>query len=60
MTVLERVITNKNIINFLNWFSQYNLIPKGMALKLLLLSNEAIENIELKEFNSIGMVFVGV
>ena len=41
---------NRNIINFLNWFSQYNLIPKGMALKLLLLSNQAIEDIELKEF----------
>ena len=41
---------NKKIINFLNWFSQYNLVPKGMALKLLLLSNEAIENIELEEF----------
>ena len=25
----------KNIIKFLNWFSEYNLIPKGMALKLL-------------------------
>ena len=36
---------NRNIINFLNWFSQYNLIPKGMALKLLLLSNQAIEDI---------------
>ncbi len=41
---------NKNTINFLNWFSKYNLVPKGMALKLLLLSNEAIENIDLKEF----------
>ena len=41
---------NKNTINFLNWFSQYNLIPKGMALKLLLLSSEAIADIELKEF----------
>ncbi len=41
---------NKNTINFLNWFSQYNLIPKGMALKLLLHSNEAIEDIEFKEF----------
>ena len=40
---------NKKIINFLNWFSQYNLIPKGMALKLLLLSSKAIEDIELKE-----------
>ena len=41
---------NKNTINFLNWFSQYNLIPKGMALKLLLFRSEAIEDIELKEF----------
>ena len=41
---------NKETINFLNWFSQYNLIPKGMALKLLLLSSEAIEDVELKEF----------
>ncbi len=41
---------NKNTINFLNWFSQYNLIPKGMTLKLLLLNSEAIEDIELKEF----------
>ena len=40
---------NKNTINFLNWFSQYNLIPKGMALKLLLLRSEAIEDMKLKE-----------
>jgi primosomal protein N' (replication factor Y) (superfamily II helicase) len=33
----------KNIINFLNWFSQYNMIPKGMSLKLVLLSSTAIE-----------------
>ena len=41
---------NKSTINFLNWFSQYNLIPRGMALKLLLLSNEAVEEVESKEF----------
>ena len=35
----------KNTINFLNWFSEYNIIPKGMALKLLLLSSNAVENI---------------
>ena len=28
----------KDTINFLNWFAEYNLIPKGMALKLVLLS----------------------
>ena len=35
----------KNTIKFLNWFSEYNMIPKGMALKLLLLSSKAIEKI---------------
>ena len=33
----------KSTIKFLNWFSEYNMIPKGMALKLLLLSSDAIE-----------------
>ena len=28
---------NKNIVKFLNWFSEYNIVPKGMALKLVLL-----------------------
>ncbi len=34
----------KTTIDFLNWFSEYNIIPKGMALKLMLLSNNAIED----------------
>ena len=34
----------KTTIKFLNWFSEYNIIPKGMALKMVLLSNNAIEN----------------
>jgi len=36
----------KTTIKFLNWFAEYNIIPKGMALKLVLLSNNAIENLE--------------
>ena len=32
----------KNTIKFLNWFSEYNIIPKGMALKLVLLSSNAV------------------
>ena len=35
----------KSTIKFLNWFSEYNMVPKGMALKLLLLSSNAIEKI---------------
>ncbi len=38
----------KNTINFLNWFAEYNIVPKGMALKLVLLSNNAIEDKEKK------------
>ena len=34
---------NIKTLNFLNWFSEYNMIPLGMALKLHLLSGEAIE-----------------
>ena len=37
-------------IEFLNWFSEYNLISKGMALKLVLLSGKPIEKLE-KKFN---------
>ena len=36
----------KTTINFLNWFSEYNIIPKGMALKLVLLSSNAIERLQ--------------
>ena len=41
---------SENTINFLNWFSQYNLIPRGMSLKLHLLSNEAISDMPEKEY----------
>ena len=32
----------KEIVSFLNWFSNYNLVPLGMTLKLHLLSGNAI------------------
>ncbi|MDC3125604.1 primosomal protein N' [Candidatus Pelagibacter sp.] len=35
----------KTTIKFLNWFCEYNIIPKGMALKLVLLSSNALENL---------------
>ena len=40
----------KTTIKFLNWFSEYNIVPKGMALKLHLLSSEAIEDLKEKEY----------
>ena len=36
----------KTTIKFLNWFAEYNIIPKGMALKLVLLSSNAIEKLQ--------------
>ena len=40
----------KNTIEFLNWFSEYNMVPKGMALKLLLLSSSAVEKFPKKNY----------
>ena len=42
----------KNTINFLNWFADYNLVPKGMALKLTLLNSNAIEKKENFSYSS--------
>ncbi len=54
---IRKVLKKKNInplklktIKFLNWFSEYNLIPKGMSLKMHLLSSEAIENLNESEY----------
>ena len=53
---LEVPKLKKSTIKFLNWFSEYNIIPKGMSLKLMLISGNAIEqssNIDLKKFEFI-------
>jgi len=47
---LEIVPLNSCTISFLNWFSEYNLIPKGMALKLHLLGGDAIEKYKDKDY----------
>ena len=52
---LEIPSLNPETINFLKWFSEYNMVPIGMSLKLHLLSNEAIEiqnNEELQKYNT--------
>ena len=51
---LEIPSLNLETINFLKWFSDYNMVPIGMSLKLHLLSDEAIEiqnNEELQKYN---------
>jgi len=48
-TVLKKlniIPLKKTTIKFLNWFAEYNMIPKGMALKMVLLSSSAIEKLK--------------
>ena len=40
----------KKTLNFLNWFAQYNIVPKGMALKLVLLGGKPIEEFDNKYY----------
>ena len=46
----------KETIKFLNWFSEYNLVPLGMALKLHLLSGDAIEKQKKSEYQKYQIV----
>ncbi|WP_440916719.1 replication restart helicase PriA [Candidatus Pelagibacter sp.] len=45
---LEIPKLKKKTINFLNWFSEYNIIPKGMAFKLTLLSGRPVKKLDNK------------
>ncbi|MDP6784413.1 MAG: primosomal protein N' [Alphaproteobacteria bacterium] len=40
-----------SMIDFLNWFSIYNIVPMGMCIRLTLLSKGAVENIPENSFN---------
>ena len=53
---------NLKTIKFLEWFSEYNMVPLGMSLKLHLLSNDAIEKFKTSEYeyfsnNSVPKVY---
>jgi len=54
---MEINLLNTKTIKFLNWFSKYNLVPIGMALKLHLLSNEAVELMDEKEYEKYYRLF---
>ena len=44
---------SSSMIEFISWFSKYNLVPLGMSLKMCLLNKEVIEknlNDEFKKF----------
>ena len=48
---LEISALKRDTIKFLNWFSQYNLVPKGMALKLSLLNSSVIKKFKNEKYN---------
>ena len=55
-SVLKKLDVNplkKTTIKFLNWFSEYNLIPKGMALKLVLQSSNTVKQLKKDRCSSI-------
>ncbi len=49
---LEIPSLNTKTLEFLNWFSEYNLVPKGMALKLVLLSGKPVELLDTKYYQN--------
>ncbi len=58
-TVLKKLNVTplkKTTIKFLNWFAEYNIIPMGMTLKLVLLSSNAIQNLQ-KDVFKIFIIF---
>ena len=42
---------NSKMIDFINWFSKYNLVSLGMSLKMCLLNKEVVEKNYKEEFN---------
>ena len=45
----------KNMLDFLNWFSEYNIVPKGMALKLVLTGGKELKSIDQKFYDSLTL-----
>jgi len=42
---------NNSMMEFISWFSKYNLVPLGMSLKMCLLNKDVVEKVFKKEFN---------
>ena len=49
---IERYTLNQNLIKFINWFSAYNLSPRGLVLKMCLGDeNNALKNEKFNLYN---------
>ena len=46
---------SNTMIQFISWFSKYNLVPLGMSLKMCLLNKDAVEKDFSKEFNKFSI-----
>ncbi len=49
---IETPKLKKSTLKFLNWFAEYNIIPKGMALKLILLSGKTANRFDEKFYKN--------
>ena len=56
---ISKKIKVKNLSNsmmeFISWFSKYNLVPLGMSLKMCLLNKDVVEKVFKKEFNKFAI-----
>ena len=43
---------NRGFIDFISWFAKYNIVPKGMVLKLLFLSGKPVEKLNTKFYEN--------
>ena len=47
---------NSSMIEFISWFSKYNLVPLGMSLKMCLLNKDVVERNFNNEFNKFKII----
>ena len=47
---------NSSMIEFISWFSKYNLVPLGMSLRMCLLNKDVVEKTFNKEFDKFKII----
>ena len=50
---IDKFSLNKNLINFIRWFSMYNMMPLGLVLKMTIGSNKNLFIKDDKDFNHV-------
>ena len=49
---ISKIRLNKKLIEFINWFSTYNIAPKGMILKMCLGNLKDFKEVKIKKLNN--------